>query len=246
MDGYVDYIMKDFFYYPLQLHYADINSMILINLLMFKNFGNENYDFGHTPEDFIVTNEEKNAQLVERLSLKISNEWEDRVYEKLKTIRKQFELSLQSPDDWVEMMPATYLLDLLREVFIFLTLVGGMKIHKILRDVVEEYGDPESKIYHFKKSAEHTTQILQFLKVAIRCLFVLREENDVEVFNMIKIFEQKFFALKGLPHKDVSVHKELVKKIISIVDEEIHTISLSNIKLKSNKNPPVTDDAFYI
>ena len=221
IDEYIDYILKDFFYYPLQIHYADINCLILVNLLLFKNFGDQNYDFGRTPEDFIVSHEEKNSRLVKRLSSKISGEWEDRFYEKLKTIQKQIETALNPSKDGGQPLPADYLLDLLREVYIFLTLVGGSRIYKILRNFVEEFGDPESKIYHLQNSNSHTTPILQFLKLAIRCLFVLGEEKDAELFNMIRAREQAFFSLKGLLDNDVLIHKGLVKKIMSIVDEGI-------------------------
>lgn len=221
VNAFVDFILKDFFYYPLHLHYSDMNALIFVNMLLFKNFGDRDYDFGRTPEDLLISEEEKNIPLVERLSDLITNEWESRFYEKVKTIEKNLYLALEPQKDEAATLSADVLINLMREVFIFLTLVRGGWVHKLLRNTVEEYGDPQAAVYKSKRSGSHMKSLLQFFQIAIRCMIMFNDATDIDILNKVKGREKQFLSLKGLLHSDLSLHKQVVNKIMQVADRGV-------------------------
>ncbi len=224
VDQYIDFILKDFFYYPLHLHYSDFNALIFTNMLLFKNYAHQDYDFERTPEEMLLSKDEKNTELIDRLCNLIANPWGDRFYQKIQTIKKNLQLALKPQKAQVAALSADILISILREVLIFFTLVGGAALRKVVRDTVEEFGDPESELYQSKNSAVYLKQLLQLLQVGIRCLIIFGDKTDIELLRVIRSREKDFLALKGILNLDLSFHQKVVKKIISIIEEGTATV----------------------
>lgn len=226
INEYMDFILKDFFYYPLHLHYSDTNALIFANMLLFRNYADRDYDFERTAEEALITSDEKNEKLILRLSNLIANQWGERFHEKIRTIKKNLYLALESKKDEVAALPADMLINLLREVLIFLTLVGGRGISKVVRDTVEEFGKPDSEIYHSKNSIAYMKSLLQLLQVGIRCIIAFDDRKDIEFLNAIKSREKEFLSLKGILDFDLAYHQKVVKKIMATADEGLAVLQL--------------------
>jgi len=219
VDQYIDFILKDFSYYPLHLHYSDTNALIFTNLLLFKNYAQRDYYFERTPEEVLISKEEKNTKLIERLSGLIANQWGERFSEKVRTIKKNLQIALGPEKNKTAALPANALINMLREAMIFLTLVGGKAVGKMVRDMVSELGNPDFKLYHLKNSNSYQKNLLQLLQVGIRCLMLLGDRKDIELLQEIRGREEAFVALKGILDLDLSYHQKIIKKIMTVADE---------------------------
>lgn len=219
INQYAEFILKDFFFYPLHLHYSDMNALIFANMILFKHFAMRNYDFEFTPEEVLISSDEKNTQLIDKLSLLIESQWGDRLIEKIKTIKSNLYMALEPQKDKTAQLPAENLIRLIREVFIFLTLVGGGNIHKVVRDTVEELSTPDSVFYTSSKSHDHLMPLLRFFQLAIRCLLLLGDNNDVEVLSRIPMREKEFMSLKGLMNSNLALHQKMIWNIVTLAQD---------------------------
>ncbi len=237
---YIDFILKDFFFYPLHLHYSDINALIFVNMLLFEHFAMRNHDFEFTPEEVLVSKDEKNKQLIDRLSKLIESQWEDRFIEKIKTIKTNLYLSLNPQKEKSSQLLTESLIRLLREVFIFLTLVGGKTIYKVVRDTVEEFSHADSALYKSQRSQDHLKNLLRFFQLSIRCLVILGDDGDIEMLSRIPMREKEFMSLKGLMNKDLAFHQKTVRNIVNLAQDAM--VMLKN-KGKNFNSAELEDEA---
>ncbi|MDO9263356.1 MAG: hypothetical protein Q7U02_05275 [Desulfosalsimonadaceae bacterium] len=219
INQHIDFILKDFFFYPLHLHFSDMNALIFANMLLFKHFGMRSHDFEITPEEVLISREEKNTQLIARLSSLIESQWGDRFVEKVKTIKSNLHLSLEPQQDKPAQLPSENLIKLLREVFIFLTLVGGRSAYKVVRDTVEEFAKPDSVFYTSRNSRDHLKNLMRFFQLSMRCLILLGDEDDIDVLKPIPIREKEFMSLKGLMNTNLALHQKMVWNMVTVAQE---------------------------
>lgn len=219
INQYVDFILKDFFFYPLHLHFSDMNALIFANMVLFKHFAVRDHDFELTPEEVLISREEKNTQLIARLSSLIESQWGDRFVEKVKTIKSNLYLSLEPPKDKPAQLTSENLIKLLREVFIFLTLVGGRSAYKVVRDTVEEFSKPDSVLYTSRNSHAHLMNLMRFFQLSMRCLILLGDDDDIEILKFIPIREKEFMSLKSLMNTNLALHQKMVWNMVAVAQE---------------------------
>jgi hypothetical protein len=158
LDEYLDYLLKDFYYYPLHLHFSDRNALFVANLLLFKNYVNMTYDFGHTPGEVLFSEDLLNEELVSRLRAKLTDRMTDKFVQKIMTMKKLFKLSLAASKEKDNIMPVTFLINVMREVYIFLTLAWEKAFKPIVRDAVQEFTNTQSVYYRSQnRSSEKRT-----------------------------------------------------------------------------------------
>jgi len=235
INQHIDFILKDFFFYPLHLHFSDMNALVFANLLVFKHFAMRDHDFELTPEEVLISREEKNTQLIDRLSSLIESQWGERFIEKVKTIKSNLHLSLEPQKDKPAQLSSENLIKLLREVFIFLTLVRGKSAYKVVRDTVEEFSRPDSVFYTSRNSHDHLSNLLRFFQLSIRCLILLGDEDDVEILKVIPIREKQFMSLKGLMNTNLALHQKVVWNMVTLAQEGM------SILKKKGKNFNIDD-----
>jgi hypothetical protein len=221
---YVDYILNDFYSYPLHLQFSDRDSLFVANLLLFKDYVNRTYDFGHTPGEVLFSNELLNEETVRQLRLKITDKWKDKFLQKHRTIKKDLKLAMKANAQQDNVMPIQLLINILRELFIFLTIVWDKEFKSIVRDTVKEYANHQSELYHSENNPEVLLPLLQFFQITILCLVKLGDESDVDLLNAIRNREKAFLSMKGLLPKDYATHKKLISKIMSVVDDGVKTL----------------------
>ena len=94
-------------------------------------------------------------------------------------------------------LPPSVLLNLERELFIFLSMVPCETGKAILRSAVSEYGDPAAKIYHLKESDKLLGGLLQNLRVVLRGLGSTGAFQDIDLLISIKSHNEDFQRLKN-------------------------------------------------
>ena len=110
-------------------------------------------------------------------------------------------------------------MNLERELFIFLALVGCDTGLAILRSVVAEYGDPAAELYHLEESANLIGGLMQNLRVAIQAIGAVGRMNDVDVLERIKSQDESFQRIKKDPK-----HRAQARMISDWADEAIKYI----------------------
>jgi hypothetical protein len=94
-------------------------------------------------------------------------------------------------------MPAAILLNLERELYIFLSMVECETSRALLSSAAAEYGDPSSAIYHKKESEQHLAALMQNLRVAIRGVGSIGKLSEIPMLQRIKANEEHFGRLKN-------------------------------------------------
>ena len=115
--------------------------------------------------------------------------------------------------------PADFLLKLEREVYIFLSLTGGLTSRSILLSAFKHYVDPTSMLYSGKNSQDHLYMLFQNLRVVIRGLGKIGESEDIIILEEYKQNKSDLALLDKSDKYDV-----LLKRIKDCVDDSVLSI----------------------
>jgi len=201
---------------------SDRNALVLSNLLLRKYNKERDIDIEMTPEEVVLVKEGLDKDVVNAASDIIEGGFE-RTFKKCRTIHSNI-IELLDNDGSSSNRPMTlkYLFSLQREIFVFLSLVGGRTARSIIRDALKEYGNPESKIYMLSGSSRNIPAFLQQLKVTVRVLARLGIHSDVAILEKVKSREQKFLNIgNGKQHEDQ------VRRVMSWVEKSINKLQSS-------------------
>jgi hypothetical protein len=224
MNEYIDFILKDFFYYPLYVNYSDRNCLFLTNILLYADCANLGCDFGRTPGEFLFANASRNEALVERLRGRIKREWGDRFLDKLKTFKTKMTAVLGEKKPQKDDMPFSFMVNTLRELFIFLTITWDSGFYDTVKKTVEEMGDPKFEWYQSRNSSENLAVTFNFFQLVLMCLSKLGSEKDIELLRTVKGREKEFSSLKGIMNADLSSHQMQIKKFVGSLDETVSAL----------------------
>lgn len=198
---------------------SDRNALVLSNLLLRKYNKERDIDIEMTPEEVVLVKEGLDKDVVNAASDIIEGGFE-RTFKKCRTIHNNIlELLDNGGSSSNRPMTLKYLFSLQREIFVFLSLVGGRTARSIIRDALKEYGDPESKIYMLSGSSRNIPAFLQQLKVTVRILARLGIHSDVAILEKVKSREQKFLNIgNGKQHEDQ------VRRVMLWVEKSINKL----------------------
>ena len=135
---------------PETISYSDRNALMLANILVRKYNKEFSNDVEITPEEVLLVRDGLDYDTVKSTAGLIEQQRE-KVFKKIQSTHLDFKAALGADADRQALMPLRYLVTLERESYIFFSLVGGGTSHLIVRGAAEEYGDPNSEIYHLKK-----------------------------------------------------------------------------------------------
>lgn len=207
-------LLSDFCKNPLAVRYSDRNALILCSVLC-RTYNKElHIDTEITPEEVLLVRDGINESVVKTASEWIENE-EKRFLKKCRTIHRELKDTLQSPAINSTRMPPGFLVSLERELVIFLSLVGGETPFSIVRSLVKELGDPDSRIYKLAGSKKMLNQLIQLLQTSIRGLGRAGEKEDIQLFKLIKSRQERFISLDRENKRFV----DLVKRAMRWADE---------------------------
>lgn len=179
---------------PEAVSYSDNKAIMLANLIVHRDKSLTDYDI--TPEDIVLNRHNIDAMVAQYATWRIEKEHED-FSTKVQTIHRKLTEALQVGQAAEQRIPAAVLINLERELYIFLSLVECDTGKAILQSAAGEYGDPAAKIYHQKESGNCLGALLQNLRVALRGVGSVGTLADVPQLERIKTSEESFGRLKN-------------------------------------------------
>ena len=210
-------LLEDICSDPENIQYSDNKAVMLANLIVHRP-DRALADYEITPEDIILNRHNLDDMVVEYAAWRIDKEREQ-LFTKARTIHKRIAEALRMNQPVENQLPLPILLNLERELYIFLALVGSDTGKSILRSAVSEYGDPGAEIYHLRESGNAMSGLLQNLRVALHGLGSCGTMEDISMLEAIRVHEEQFQRLK----KDRQ-HRAQARLIGEWVDEAVKLI----------------------
>jgi len=191
------------------VNFSDRNAMILSNILLRKYNQEIKNDVEITPEEVLKVKSGLNEEVVEDTRRLLERERGD-LFEKIKSIHQTLKDTLRNGRPEPGGLPGHYLISLEREIYIFLSLVGGETAGKVVRSSLKEYGDPNAEIYRLVQGPDDLKGILNLLQVTIRGLARFGQESDLPTFAMIRDKEAGFMS-----RSNDSRYEEQVRRVMA-------------------------------
>ncbi len=208
----VKILLSDFYEAPETISYSDSKAIMLTSVLI-RKFNNELIDMEITPEEIIKVSGELDQQVSNYVAWRLSKD-QDNFFEKIKTIHQTLIESLNPDKKKQPSIPPLYLLQLEREAFIFLALIGGLTARSVILSALKDYSDPSSVIYNSSESEPHLNALLGNLRVVIRALARVGAVEDLHILDEFK-HNAPALAAKGNSDK----YEVLIKRILLRAEE---------------------------
>jgi len=188
-------LLEDICSDPEKVQFSDNKAVMLANLIVHRP-DKALADYEITPEDIVLNRHSLDAMVVEYASWRIEKESEI-FFTKVNTIHTKLTEALSLGQTSEKQIPASVLLNLERELYIFLSMVECDTGKAILRSAVNEYGVPGAQIYHLKESEKFMGGLLQNLRVVLRGVGSVGSMNDVAMLEAVKARNEDFQRLKN-------------------------------------------------
>ena len=188
-------LLEDICSDPEQVQFSDNKAVMLANLIVHRP-DKSLADYEITPEDIVLNQHQLDSMVVQYAAWRIDKASEQ-FFTKVKTIHTKLSQALYLGETAEKRIPASVLLNLERELYIFLSMVACDTGKAILRSAVSEYGDPGSEIYHFKESDKFMGALLQNLRVVLRGLGSVGASQDLARLEAVKTHNEDFQRLKN-------------------------------------------------
>lgn len=187
-------LLEDFCSEPGSIQFSDNKAMMLANLIVHREKHLTDYDI--TPEDIVLNRHDIDATVAQYAAWRIEKEHEA-FSTKVQTIHKKTTEALHLGHTADQRLEAATLLNLERELYIFLSLVECETSKTILTSAAAEYGDPAAEIYHRNESGNCLGALLQNLRVALRGIGSICGMAEVQLLERIGASEETFGRLKN-------------------------------------------------
>ena len=191
--GAIRVLLEDLAHDPEVVRYTDRNALMLANALL-RTFNKElDQEIEMTPEDVLKVRQGLDQRAV-RYAARLIDEDRQRYFLKARSIHRKLLESLD-PREGQKPMPLGYIITLERELYIFLSLVGGVTGLAVLRSALREYGVCDSEVYRLRFSKENMKVLLQHLQVVVRAAGRVAEKEDWEFLFQMEARSHDFYAL---------------------------------------------------
>jgi hypothetical protein len=192
-------LLEDFAGTPDQVLPSDRDAIVLGNILLRK----ENWEIGTeieiTPEEVLRIEDNVNPEAVKAAVQTIQHR-EGEFIRKIETIHSNTMEWLEWASTEDEESFLRYLLSLEREMYIFLSILNPPISRHVLRNAILAYGDPQSQIYGLKKTPENLNGLMTLLRVVVRSVQRVGNQEDILHLDRIKEKRREFVALKDDSH----------------------------------------------
>ena len=188
-------LLEDICSDPEKVQFSDNKAVMLANLIVHRP-DKALADYEITPEDIVLNRHSLDPMVVEYASWRIEKESEV-IFTKVNTIHSKLAEALSLGQTSEKQIPVPVLLNLERELYIFLSMVACDTGRNILRSAIHEYGNPGAEIYHLKESAKFMGGLLQNLRVALRGVGSVGASYDVGLLESVKARNEDFQRLKN-------------------------------------------------
>ena len=206
-------LLTHFIQNPARVSYTDRNAIMLINQYLRTYTRKSDMDIEMTPDEILLIRGGLDSSAANYAVWKLESQ-KSFFLEKMVTMHQKL-IEAMAPDSAEgQHLPARFLLALEREVCIFFALVGGGAGSEVIRRALSVYGNPDSRIYHLKESANDLEPLLLNLSAIVRGFARHAEQADFALLAEVRSREMKFKALHEDPH-----YHELVGRVMSLIDE---------------------------
>ena len=232
----MEILLDDFLNDPKAISFSDRNSIMLANLVLRKYNKELTLYVEITPEEVLLSKKSLDRKVV-RFSTNYLEENREKIFEKIRSIHRQliFELDVKRKKNIT--FPVRYLFSLEREIYIYLSLLGGALATGIIRSALKEYGNPEAAIYKLRESRENILNILQLLRVIIRGMGRVGTVADRDLIAEIKLNRKRYESFGKS-----KVFQENIQRIMEYTNFSQEQITKStnkaNLKPGQNKKNP--------
>ena len=185
-------LLTDFSSSPDAIVPSDRSVLVLTTLLISNYNKDTGSDIEITPEEVLASTKDLDKTLAAEAS-KIVDGNQEKFFKKFRTVhRKLNELLVRSHSEGEAMsLRDVFLLE--REVYIFLSLVGGTTSRALLRSAAQVFGNPRGSVYRFNESERFLPNLLQLLKISSRGLGRLGAETELKLLDQIVEQEGEFY-----------------------------------------------------
>jgi len=213
----ISVLLEDLSSNPTIIKFGDRKAFMLGNRLV-RTYSKEIVSYQITPEDVLLVVNGLDERLTNYAAWKIDRK-QDAFFEKIRTIHRRLLEALDDDETEQQIMGPQDLLVLEREVYIFFALVGGNTGRSLMLSALKEYGHPESDIYQLKGSQAHMADLLQLLKIVVRGIGRIGDNDQSVILDQVKgqlqVFSQMIKSLHG---------EDLIHQIQEHLDESIRQI----------------------
>ena len=186
------------------------NWLILATILLRYKNKEERSNVEQTPEEVLLVRKGLNQEMV-KVVLDFLEKNQEYVIQKVRNItRILFSSSARESQKDGEMQPR-FLLYLLRELAIFLALIGSDSSQAIIYGLVKEFGNPDSSYYLDMKDKENLRYSLLLLQVATRALKRFNDPQSDVIFDEIAKKRDSFVNLFKDPDHLLNVERVLAR-----------------------------------
>lgn len=215
-------LLSDFFDDPTTVTFSDQCALVLITLFASKHDKGFRKYIEITPEEVLKISKGLDTKMVAAASKLIDSNHE-KFFEKVKLIHRELTQALDSGRTEGEQMHLRNMFLLEREVYIFLSLVGGNTARALIRSAAQVYGDPKGKIYLLKESKRFFPNLLQLLRIVSRGLGRIGGGKDLSLLENIRTQKEKF-----LEEIDGERHKKYAELTMKWVEASMQRLSAKN------------------
>jgi hypothetical protein len=221
-EGILSALLSDFFDDPTTVTFSDQCALVLLTLFASKHDKEFRKYIEITPEEVLKISKGLDTKMVAAASKLIDSNHE-KFFEKVKLIHRELTQALDSGRTKGEQMHLRDMFFLEREVYIFLSLVGGNTARALIRSAAQVYGDPKGKIYLLKESKRFFPNLLQLLRIVSRGLGRMGGGEDLNLLEKIRTQKEKF--LEGIGGER---HKKYVELTMKWVEASMQRLAARN------------------
>lgn len=205
-------LLNDFNDDPAVISASDRDALMLSNLLLRKYNRELHIDIEATPEEVLLVKNGLDTEVTKYAQWRIESVWEQ-FQNKIQSIGGRIAAALEFENQSSDGLNVEFLISLERELYIFLSLVGGDAAYRVIRAAADEYGNPECRCYQLKNSFKYLPLLLQQLKILIRGLGRIGGKQDLMLLRKIKQREAAFLQFGEDPG-----YQGLVRQVLQWVD----------------------------
>ena len=202
----ISVLLEDLYENSSVIRFADRKAFMLGNRLV-RSYCQEIVSYQITPEDVLLVDAGIDRKITRYAAWKIDNN-QDKFFEKIRTIHRRLLETLAAEGEQDHLIGVQDLLELEREAYIFLALVGGTTSKSVLLSALKEYGYPDSDLYRLHKSPKHMADLLQLLKILIRSVGRAGDGTEAALIDQITGRLEVFSQLTNALHE-----KDLINQI---------------------------------
>lgn len=213
------FLLADIFQNPTDVGYTDRNAFSLANILLHHENKELYVDINRTPESVLTYRRKLNKDVRQYVVWRLDAD-RVRVLAKLRGIHRTIEETLMIPPGEPRSFDVSFLMALEREAMIFMAIVGGMTSRSYLRELVAQYGAPDSDIFKNASTKMYLPDIMAQLQIVVRSLGRAGNTEDVESLKILQEHGKALYQLDTHP-----AHNIKVKQLMNIIPQSIKVMN---------------------